>query len=293
MTMKRAATFLALIVTAMLWTAGLFFGLAVSVKWSAFYAVFGVILLLCYYFARETIDSATAGPGRPPYWRDRVPRFLGLWFGAFVLVPFAIYYLSYSEYLESLANGPGLFTWDGVRAVAAQQLGIFNYHAGLTSTHPYSSAYYTWPYLGKPVWLLVDDLAAPGVRSSISLMGNPLIWWSGLVAMAALLWRTLGRLGAVGVFLSGAYLTQFLPWALIDRVTFLYHYFPSLTFLILALAYAGSRLDPARRENQALLGVFGLAVLVLFVMFYPAISGLPVAEGATAMLRWLPEWGIL
>ncbi len=92
-------------------------------------------------------------------------------------------------------------------------------------------------------------------------------------------------------FLLWSYLAQLLPWVLITRTTYEYHYFPCSMFLILALGYVfGLMRDNTRRWKTFVTGFCVLSAL-LFVLFYPATSGLRVnSELATKLLKWLPTW---
>ena len=60
--------------------------------------------------------------------------------------------------------------------------------------------------------------------STISAFGNPLLWWAGLPALgcAGWLWWKERRRWA-GLALAG-FLSVYLPWALVPRLTFIYHY---------------------------------------------------------------------
>ncbi len=62
-----------------------------------------------------------------------------------------------------------------VQALLTQTEGIYNYHSTLTATHPYTSEWYTWPIMWKPVWYYVAEYS-DGLRETISGIGNPAIW---------------------------------------------------------------------------------------------------------------------
>ena len=73
------------------------------------------------------------------------------------------------------------------------------------------------------------SLGKPRPGGKLAALGG--LGWCG--------WRQLsgkgnGATGAVSVL----FLAQFLPWVLVSRCTFLYHYFPSLWFAVAALALA-------------------------------------------------------
>ena len=77
---------------------------------------------------------------------------------------------------------------------------------------------------------------------------------------------------------------------LVPRSTFIYHYFASVPFIIIAsvlmLNWIRSKSDAAFKAVAITLMV---AALVLFIAFYPLESGLPVARSYAQYLRWF-EW---
>ncbi|UQT48748.1 hypothetical protein M5E87_00985 [Flavonifractor plautii] len=62
------------------------------------------------------------------------------------------------------------------------------------------------------------------------MLGRP----AGRLACAA---QAVRRRCTKALFIVIGYLAQLVPWFFIGRITFAYHYFPSVLFLILALCY--------------------------------------------------------
>ena len=83
------------------------------------------------------------------------------------------------------------------------------------------------------------------------------------------------------------FLSQYLPWVLVPRSTFIYHYFASVPFIILAtvllLNYLRTRAPRASRPVW--IGYLAI-VLLLFIGFYPLMSGAPVSRDYAMLLRW-------
>jgi dolichyl-phosphate-mannose--protein O-mannosyl transferase len=79
---------------------------------------------------------------------------------------------------------------------------------------------------------------ASGMISSISCMGNPAVWWFGLFAILFIAVRACWqrRSGRLDLFLLIGFASQYLPWVLVPRSTFIYHYFASVPFIIGASA---------------------------------------------------------
>ena len=78
---------------------------------------------------------------------------------------------------------------------------------------------------------------------------------------------------------------------LITRTTFEYHYFPCSVFLVLSMGYVFSLMrDGVKNWKWRVYGFCGLNA-ALFLLFYPAISGMIVnGSNASKLLKWLPTW---
>ena len=105
--------------------------------------------------------------------------------------------------------------------------------------------------------------------------------------------RSFRQNSPIARFILIGYLAQLVPWFLIGRITFAYHYFPSVLFLILALCYLFHSLS--QKEDMVpwkgpMYAVTGGAVL-LFVLFYPVLVGITYPSWyGTYFLKWFPAW---
>ena len=95
------------------------------------------------------------------------------------------------------------------------------------------------------------------------------------------------------MFLIVGYLAEYLPWCLVTRIAFIYHYFPSVPFVVLMLMYcvreAGTRLS--KRGRLILVSGYAAAALGLFLLFYPVLSGQTVSgQYVDTLLRWMDSW---
>ena len=216
------------------------------------------------------------------YWRNLTITLLWcvVWF---VIVPLVIYYLSYYPYLS-------INDEFSVASVWQEQLNMFDYHSGLTTDdHYYRSRWYTWPIIGKPMWFYDGhEFSEPGWTSSISCMGNPAVWWGGLAALIFVVVQLIRGKGDKSYLLVVVgFMAQFLPWTLVERSTFIYHYFASVPFIILAVVLW---FDWVRRREfswykPAVYG-FVAAALAMFIFFYPVISGTPMPLSWAQYIRW-------
>ena len=259
---------------------GLCFGLGAASKWTCIYAGGGLALIWLIHWIRS-FDAKT---------------FLKSCLFCivfFVLVPCAIYYVSYFPYAQALGmHGPGMFfKKEYADIVLNNQQFMLSYHSGVHSEHPYSSRWYQWLIDERPI-LYYLQYYNDGTRSSFGAFLNPVLCWAGLASVIFCAYLALKHRDRVSEFIVIGYLAQLLPWVFIGRTTFEYHYFPSAVFLTLALCRVFSLMqnNVKRRWRYPVYGLTALSVL-LFVAFYPVLSGKTVnAELAGRLLQWLPSW---
>jgi len=261
---------------------GLAFGLASAVKWVGLYAGAGlaVLFLLSLWnryrqyrenrelpFAFHALRTVLAG---------------GLFF---IIIPLMIYTASYIPFL--LVPGPG----HGLKDVVSAQKFMFDYHSRLNATHPFSSLWWEWPLIRKPIWYYGAAELAPGKMASIVGMGNPAVWWSGTIAVIAALrsaWKKRDRSMTV-VFVGIA--SSYLPWIFVSRLTFIYHFFACVPFLVLCIVYWIRKMEERKPGYRIATLLYAGAVLVLFILFYPILSGTEIdVSYADRVLKWFGGW---
>ncbi len=95
-----------------------------------------------------------------------------------------------------------------------------------------------------------------------------------------------------GIGFAGiAALSQYLPWLLISRETFIYHYFATVPFMILILTFTIKYFIEKFRCGKTLVFIYLGIVLLLFGMFYPILTGTVIPRAySDIFLRWLPTW---
>ncbi|KJR42353.1 glycosyl transferase family protein [Candidatus Magnetoovum chiemensis] len=258
---------------------GAFLGLAAAVKWSGVYAGCGLAIFYVYSFF---INYKTASKKIKRY------TFKSALFGiAFLFVlPLAVYASSYIPAI--LIEQPN--SW--IDYIVSYQTHMFNYHKNLKAEHFFSSKWWQWPLLIKPLWLFTakDYLPADKI-SSIVTMGNPLIWWSGAISLIYLLISAVFSRDRTALFIAAAILCQYLPWMLIERIAFIYHFYPIVPFLIFSIAYSIGKIIARSGIFKYTAYIYMTAVFILFVLFYPILSG-AVADKAyvSNYLRWFNTW---
>jgi dolichyl-phosphate-mannose--protein O-mannosyl transferase len=207
----------------------------------------------------------------------------------FVIIPALIYYFSYYPYGKAAGlSGFSMFLDKNyLKLVLDNQSSMFNYHSGVTATHPYSARWYLWLIDGRPILYFLRSYPN-NIKSAFAAFMNPLICWGGLIAVFAMLWKSIRFRDGKAMFILIGYLSQLVPWFFIERITFAYHYFPSLIFIAAAICHVFNsfRLRDAKWKRR----VYGAtaACLLLFIAFYPVLTGLPVPRAYTDLLAWIP-----
>ena len=224
---------------------GLFVGLAISIKWTGL-----SFLAVIFFLALADLLKDL-----------RLKKFF-LPFTILAAIAFAVYFASFAVHFSLLyKSGPG----DAFMSRAFQQtlagssvstdtkplsligkflelnIAMFDASARMIAIHPDASHWQEWLIMRKPVWYWTKDS-----RQNIYLFGNPVIWlmvFLGLIIIFLELLRNKPKIlkkqeekRQMTKILVLGYLASLLPFALIKRVVFLYHYLTALIFGILILA---------------------------------------------------------
>lgn len=158
-------------------------------------------------------------------------------------------------------------------------------HTTSDAPHAVASPWWMWPAMLKPMTLFEERQADVLVRALV-LIGNPAVWWGGLVMLVYSLWQRLRRRQryvSTDVLLFGysAYLTVM---ALIPRPMFVYHYFPALLFMIILMASVLAQqphFTSLRRTAAIALVIAG------FLYLAPYTYGLPLSAYWTPQLPFI------
>lgn len=313
--------------------AGIAFGLAVGTKWTALFplAAFGLLLTAWNYGARRSFRQPRAllkalavdGP---------------IAFASLVLVALAVYVVSWSgwmmhagEYEKTLSNTQ-YTTYDGGKAWAtagqddASGLGevkqsmhsLWEYHQDVyafhshflnDSTHTYASRPVGWLVMSRPVGVDAQLDIQPGTQGceapsgstclrQVLLLGNPLIWWAGCLALVFALVRWVGgRDWRFGLAIVGVAST-WLPWLMYDdRPIFIFYAICILPFLVLALTLAlGSIVGPTRTPSPrrttgvVIAGSYVVLTVFAFAWFWPVWTDQLITHEEWLRRIWFRRW---
>ncbi|MDD5146999.1 MAG: phospholipid carrier-dependent glycosyltransferase [Candidatus Daviesbacteria bacterium] len=182
----------------------------------------------------------------------------------FFLIPPTVYLLSYTHYFLMGYN------WNDFIELHNQ---IWWYQTHLEATHPYSSPWWSWPLNLYPVWYFVDY--QKNSIANIFASGNPLVFWTGSIAILATTWETVKKRSIHLMIVLLGFLVFWLPWAASPRIMFLYHFSPSVPFLSLALGYQlNTLLNDEKGRKLVILLLF--LIILSFILIFPFLTGLPI-----------------
>lgn len=259
---------------------GLALALAVSTKWSAIWLMsFFLIVELCQIFKEKSYQQ------------------LPFVIFSLLLTPLLIYFLVFTPYFLS-----GKTLTDFIQL----QKQIIYFHQNWASPHPYQSGPLAWIFNWRPVWYFAD-FSQKNWRKDIFAQGNPLLFlyfsllpiflwqWQKSLKNKRLIrkWRSMlwQKNYLLLIFL---FLASFLPWILVKRPMFFYHFLPALPYLILIVTwpvYLFILGIKSQQQRQAILFHFLFWPILVAIIFYPHWTALAVPETASNYLYFfLASW---
>ena len=214
---------------------------------------------------------------------------------------------------------PDMLFGDSFPSIIKLQFAMLSFHGGAVVDSS-SSPWWSWPLmLGTgtvPRWFDITYLPN-NVVSTISVFGNPVVWWVGFALMLVLAERAIhgralvanlrrriskssvaqqvsirgGGWDLPAIFIVVVFAFSWLPYVFIGRATYIYHYYLSVPLICLATTYFINKYWSTRLGKAAAIAIFAGAT-AMFLLFYPVISGAPVSSSfINDYLRWFPSWG--
>ncbi len=269
---------------------GVCLGLAGACKWSGFFLGFGLLGLVALIGLMRVWRVRFEDPRPNDFYAPEQARGWGpaTMLTAFVAAPFFAYFVSY---IPQIIHESTIFEF-----VASHER-MWDIMSGHSADHPYSSLWYTWPALWRPVWYLFDvpghDASlwtADNPAAAVVGLANPFVVWTGEIAILVSAWRWLFRRELEAAIVVVAFFAQYLPWILNPKgLEFSYYFFPSALTLGPALAL-GFFKGGGRPRWRAALAYLAVAA-ACFVFFLPVLAaGIGVTPESFALRIWLPSW---
>ena len=286
--------------------AGISLGLAAATKWSGVYYLLAYLAFTLYVEYRRNKALEVETPIRNLIREKLLKRMT-----QYIFVPVFVYFTSWigwlfnhSGYDRNWANSQpgGFFSFipRPIRSLWHYHAEMWNFHTTLTASHPYAANPWSWLILGRPTSFFYEAPHGCGTGAcaqEVIALGTPLLWWSGVVAIAI----TFGYWIARREWQSGLLLLSlgagYLPWFNWQkRTVFSFYSIAFEPFLILIIVYALSKLlepdddgEVSKLRRYASYGYLGLVVLN-FIYFLPLFMGSIITYSHWSSLMWLPSW---
>lgn len=277
---------------------GITMGLGWASKWTGIYSSAGLCIIFFaqmaqrfreYLYASGNPDGSTAGIQHQYIIENFYKKFwktVGFCCIFFVVVPVLIYTLSYIPFSDGSDRGL-------VARMLQAQKTMFDYHTQLTDSHYYSSKWYQWPIMYRPIYYY-EGVISENLKEGISAFGNPLVWWAGIPAFVYMLYLLCKERDKRAAFVTVGYMSQYLPWFFVTRTVFIYHYFPSVPFVTVMLGYSFYRVAEKYPQFKKVAYAYTACAIGLFILFYPVLSGKAInPEFVDRWLRWFKSWVLL
>jgi len=244
---------------------GLMFGLGTACKWNAVVTLAAVALMAAFLYLRNSHHMREAGVTT-----------LGI---AFAVVPVATYVLAY---LPLCLRFHRPFS---VTELVEMNAFIWRYHVNCPGSAALDTHWYKWFFRTTPE------------RGLSYLMGNFVVVWGGLLALAVCAWRflrsflratpgsdpqsaarsfsTSGAFALPEAMVTVFYVVNLLQWVLIPQKRLVYYYyFPPAMFLGVAITIVLWRMPSPRVFGIRLSVIILLAAGVFFLYCYPRMAAL-------------------
>lgn len=252
-------------------------GCAIATKWTGVYAAVGiaVIFFVALFSSYHSMERFKQG-------KKRIFLLFATCVVAFIVIPVCIYILSYIPYTQ-VDSSKGL-----IKTVIDNVVFMFQYHKDSIFDHPYSSEWYEWIMMKRPL-LDALTLTSNETISTVSTLINPIVAWGGIIAFLhnIYLWRC--KKNQTSRYLCFGYIAMLLPWLFIHRTVFIYQYFGCVLVLVLLVGHSISVINHKKQHRYMVLIL--VSAILLFVVFYPVISGRSVSiHYIRQILKWFTTW---
>eukprot|EP01094_Clydonella_sp_ATCC50884_P025580 TRINITY_DN6771_c1_g1_i1.p1 TRINITY_DN6771_c1_g1~~TRINITY_DN6771_c1_g1_i1.p1 ORF type:complete len:525 (-),score=174.02 TRINITY_DN6771_c1_g1_i1:229-1803(-) len=193
---------------------------------------------------------------------------------------------------------------------------------GILTKHPFASYWYQWPIAATKSLLMWQEVYKGKVGMWLWLIGNPVVWIAsfvfGVLASAFLIFSSLmlvlgspredgpemlllamfQRMWLPVCSLAIGWLGNVVPFALIPRETWLYHYAPGLIVAVMLMSVSLESIGQAIRVRwpdiylgfQLALVLLFVLVAAMFVYLSPWVYAIPLTEAEKESMFLFSSW---
>ncbi len=268
---------------------GLMLGFGTACKWFGIIPWAAILLLIFLVRLLQSWQTTFANPSkedwyRPNLWRDLRYRDLTITLG---VIPIVAYFFTFIPFLFI----PGAI--HNVFDFFIMQYQMWDGQLRVVSSHPYMSQWTDWATLRRPIWYAFDkENSDKSWVRGVLLLGNPLIMWTGLVAIAICLRDWLRYKNWDAFFIFYFYSVFYACWIIIPRkISFYYYYYPAGMMLSFALGYVFHHLEYGQwAKHKWARWVYLSAAFGLFIYFFPILAGLRIPVNSFRDWMWFSTW---
>lgn len=274
-----------------LWVTGVSLALGAACKWTSLFTIGGIIVIIIGAWISSLIFKQ-----KFPF-ADKLRSVNPLKVAAALLViPFLFQILSFMPLLGT----PGA-AMDKIRD-------MMHYHENLAGKDEISSPWWSWLFVLDPVQYVQTEEGPPEVisesgttvvnhgnrqirvKSAVTGMGNPLVWWFTIPAFIICIILSYRERNPGGVYACMPFLFQYLPWAFVNRITYLFYMTDVVPYICLMVAFCLYKLFNTGRWGKAAVGVYLAGIAVSFSAFYPLLSAWLVRPEVYEKFRIFDFW---
>jgi dolichyl-phosphate-mannose-protein mannosyltransferase len=290
--------------------AAFFLGCSCATKWSGLYYLIGFAVMSWLWDRSARRAAGIAEPTVASIAKDAWATFISFVPLSLVtyLASFTGWFVTKGGYQRTWAETTGVQThypWipDVVRSFWHWTSITYQYHIHLTSHHAYEAGPGKWIIMARPTQMYAvypqcpNNPAVQCARDIVSL-GNPILWWTGCIALLWCLWLLASRWDwRAGAALMGVG-AGWLPWFRdLERTTFTTYAVIFVPYLVIAVVILLASVigppdaSPARRTwGAALAGSWVLVTLVITDILYPVATAELITRAHWANLMWFRSW---
>ena len=282
------------------WAMVIALGLACATKWSGIYfaAAFGILMLVWDYERRsKRLEGAKVW-----FLKDFLPA---------LLMPFtiiAIYIASWVGWFRSSggwnrnwAQENDSTSWlpDALVSLFHYHKDMLSFHTNLATPHSYSANPWSWPLMIRPTSFYYETdptCGADKCSQEVIPLGNPLIWWAGVIALSIIIYVAVTRRHSAALPIAVAFAAGWVPWLFFtDRTTFSFYSVVFIPYTVMALALVLYLANVRVKSDKPIAWrwpalTFLIVTAVLTVFFYPILTGHSISYEMWQLRMWLPSW---
>ncbi|WP_107666775.1 phospholipid carrier-dependent glycosyltransferase [Cyanothece sp. BG0011] len=271
---------------------GIFLGASAAIKWNGLGFLLGIYLIIFIVYLSPRLNHLFNPKNLGVFEKIKLIQPSLLIFNLLV-IPIFTYSILWLPYL--LLN-PEYSWWE-----IHQKIWSFHQSIGDSSdVHPYCSKWYSWLIMARPIAYFYETQNTPSgtIVYDVHAMGNPILWWLAtgsilifsLFIIVILYQRKYNVYFSLLFFILINYLANLLPWILVTRCTFLYHYMSAYSFSLLGIGLIIEQCLMSELIFNRRLGIiFLLLITFAFIYWLPIYLGLPLSPREFD-LRMLPNW---